>query len=163
MPALDPRFSGLAQQQGLIPNVDWRSALMPQGPQQVNQFGQTPDIAAQNQTSMAQQAAMAGVQNQKDEEAVDALAEQKYKLPAEKAKLARQFKTANAIRNLGSSLNTGSTGGAAPNWAGAIANVVGAYQGRKQDEAADAAAAALGGREADLASLYFRQRPTSYF
>lgn len=121
------------------------------------------DAEAQDQTDTASSIANAAVQNQKNDEAATALGELKYGSPAKAAAIQRQFGTANAIRNLGASLNTGSQYGGAPNWAGALANVAGAYLGKKQQDEATAAAQALGSRNADLASLYYGTTPTSYF
>jgi hypothetical protein len=159
--AVQPNWGMLQAPPGAMPMQNAWSAPPPPDVAAANQAAQTQQAA--QMASAAQAAAAGGIQNQKDEEAVDAMAQQRYKLPTEKAKIARQFKTADAIRGLGQSLNTGSVNGGAPNWAGGIANVVGAYLGKKQQDQADAAAAALGGTEAGLASQYYRQTPTSYF
>jgi hypothetical protein len=121
-----------------------------------------PDVAAQNQqataaeaqTAAAQAAARGGIQNQKDEEVADAM-EGRYKLAPKAAAIQRQLKTADAIRGYGHSLNTGSTNGGAPNWAGALADVVGGYMGRKERKAAEADAEVLGGQEGSIARKYF--------
>lgn len=155
-------------------------------PQQVN-WGQTPgatampvqnpwsapapqDVASANAAAQAQQdqaaaaakAAAGGIQAQKMDEASDAMAN-RYRLAPQADAIQRQFQTADAIRNMGAAQNTGSRYGAAPNWAGALANVVGAYKGKQMQDAAQASANALGGQYADIASQYFRNAPTSYF
>src|SRR4030095_3121111 len=99
-----------------------------------------------------------GVQNQKDEEALDAMS-RRYELAPKSEKIKRQFQTADTIRRLGSSLNTGSVGGGAPNWAGALANIAGAYMGKRQADEAQAGAAALGADERDIARAYFGANP----
>lgn len=152
--------------------VDW--SQLPGGMPMQNAWAAPPppDVATANQTAQtaqadqmaaaAQRAAAGGIQAQKMDEAAEAMAG-RYRLAPESEKIQKQFKTADAIRGLGQSLNTGSVNGGAPNWAGGIANVVGAYLGKKQQDEASAAAQALGGRYGDIASQYFRTAPTSFF
>ena len=167
---IDPRYDPLAGSRPVQPN--WNLAQIP-GIAAQWFAPPPPDVAAQNkaaqaadaQTAAAQAAAAAaakgGIQNQKDEEVADAMAS-RQKLAPEDERIKRQLKTADAIRNYGHSLNTGSVGGAAPNWAGALADVVGAYMGGRQQKAADAAAAELGGKYADIAGQYFRNAPDRF-
>jgi hypothetical protein len=132
-----------------------------------------PDVAAQNRAAMAADAqtaaataaaaaaAKGGIQNQKDEEAIDAMAS-RHKLAPEDERIQRQLKTADALRSYGHSLNTGSVGGAAPNWAGALADIAGGYLSGKERKEAEAAAATQGGKYADIAAQYFRNAPDRF-
>jgi hypothetical protein len=163
-PMNDPYLQAL---QGRIANVDWTGA--PKAPM-VGPVQAAPDVAAaaaqadaiRAQTAAAQAAAAGGIANQKEAEAVDAMASRETLKP-KKAAIDRALKQADAIRDYGQSLNTGSVGGAAPNWAGALANVAGAYVGGKKQKQAEADALALGERSSDIAKLYFGNAPTSLF
>lgn len=168
---IDPRFDPLAGSRPVQPN--WNLAQIP-GMAAQWFAPPPPDVAAQNRaataadaqtaaaSAAAAKAAMGGIQNQKDEEAIDAMAS-RHKLAPEDARIQRSLKQADAIRNYGHSLNTGSVGGAAPNWAGALADIAGGYLSKKQTKEADAAAATQGEKYAGIAAQYFRNAPDSYF
>ena len=157
-PQYNPNLGMPAAPPGAPQQVNWGSSVMPQ---QNAWMGAAvpppPDVAAANQAAAAL-AAQQGIAAQKQDEALDALS-RRYELAPKQAAIDKQLKTADAIRNMGSNLNTGSTNGGAPNWAGAIANVVGAYQGKKQQDAAQADAAKLGTSYRDIARLYFGAAP----
>lgn len=166
MATLDPRFDPLAQaQQGVIPQVNW--AADAQGaPVQPVQFGQgqgAPDMASQLAAAQAVQGAMANQQaqaGQLPQDVIDAMTE-RYALDPKAAKIKKQFATADAIRGMGSDLNTGSTRGGAPNWAGALANIVGAWKGQQMQDEAQTGADALGLRQGEIARKYFGAAPAS--
>jgi hypothetical protein len=166
---LDPRFmpDPLAGTRPVQPN--WNLAQIP-GMAAQWFAPPPPDIAAANraattadaEAAAAAKAAAGGIQNQQDEEVVDAMAS-RYKLAPEDERIQRQFKTADSIRNYGRSLNTGSVNGAAPNWAGALADIAGGYLSSKERKAAEAAAAALGERYADIGAKNYRGVADAYF
>jgi hypothetical protein len=160
MANLDPRFDPLAlARAGVIPNVDWRQQLAQgaapvQGVQDVAGANAAAQAQAMQSAAAAAAAAAGGIQNQKDDELASAVLALNGQSPRQAA-LQRQVKMADAMRARGSALNTGSVGGAAPNWAGALANLVGAYKGRQLDEQADASAGALADEQANAARKYF--------
>ena len=164
-PQYDPRFAGGGFNPTMPVQPNWNLAMAPGAAAQW--FAPPPpDVAKQNREAMAAdaesaaaaKAAAAGIQNQKDEELTDAMSN-RYRLAPEDERIRRQLKTADSIRALGHSLNTGSVNGSAPNWAGALADVAGGYLAGKERRAAEASAKELGGQYADIASKYFGARP----
>jgi hypothetical protein len=161
MPAsmLHPRYDPLAGTRPVQPDWSTLSALSMRTPVVLIN---PPDIAAANaqanaqaaQTAAATAAAAGGIQNQKDDDLVSAMLALQGQSPKQAA-LERQVKLADAIRNRGASLNTGSVNGAAPNWAGALADVVGAYKSGQMDKASQAGADALAGETRSAAQRYF--------
>lgn len=165
---IDPRLDPLAGSRPVQPN--WNLAQIP-GIASQWFAPPAPDLAKDNReadqaaaatAAAAAAAAKGGIQNQKDEEDIEAMGN-RYKLAPKGEAISRQLKTADSLRNYGHSLNTGSVGGGAPNWAGALADAMGGYMAGKERKAADAAALALGDQYSDIAKTHFRNAPDSYF
>ena len=159
MPQYNPNFP-----QGVPQQPNWGAAIQPP-PEAAQQAQAGPDLASQMAAAQAVQAAMAQQQqaaNTLPPEVVDAMASRETLKP-KAAQIKRQLATADALRKMGSDLNTGSVNGGAPNWAGALANVAGSYMSRKEREKAEERETALGGEEASVAKKYFGAAPKSSF
>src|SRR5262245_29655106 len=122
-PRLDPALAAMPRQ------VNWNLAQAP-GAAALWYAPPAPDLAKENreaaaadaQSAAAAKAAAGGIQNQKDEDLASAVLALQGQSPKQAA-LMRQVKAADAIRQRGAALNTGSVNGSAPNWAGALAEV----------------------------------------
>ncbi len=113
--------------------------------QQQGQGGDPTQAGPTNLGAAAQQAAQGGIAAQQaaqgpqpgqvDPNAANAILGLNSQR-GEQAKIAQQMKLADAMRASGAAQNRSTSPINTPNWAGALANVAGAYFGRKQDEGA---------------------------